>query len=126
MIKSVRLLDSAVSKVITVENLTSFYAMNDKSAVIIYLAGFHNHTKQSLLLKIYEKYPNAEYLHFSDIDAGGFLIFNNLVEKTGIPFKPYRMNVDELKSNISDSVDALKSNLNELEATISSVQESGN
>ena len=102
MIKSVSLLDSAFSKVITVENLTSFYAMNDKSAVIIYLAGFHNHTKQSLLLKIYEKYPNAEYLHFSDIDAGGFLIFNNLVEKTGIPFKPYRMNVDELKSNLNN------------------------
>ena len=102
MIKSVSLLDSAFSKVITVENLTSFYAMNDKSAVIIYLAGFHNHTKQSLLLKIYDKYPNAEFLHFSDIDAGGFLIFNNLVEKTGIPFKPYRMNVDELKSNLNN------------------------
>ena len=38
----------------------------------------------------------------SDIDAGGFLIFNNLVEKTGIPFKPFRMNVEELKSNLSN------------------------
>ena len=102
MIKNVILLDSQVSKVITVENLTTFYSLNDSDAVIIYLAGFHNHTKQSLLLKIYEKYPNAEYLHFSDIDAGGFLIFNNLVEKTGIPFKPFRMNVEELKSNLSN------------------------
>ncbi len=102
MIKNVILLDSQVSKVITVENLTTFYSLNDSDTVIIYLAGFHNHTKQSLLLKIYEKYPNAEYLHFSDIDAGGFLIFNNLIEKTGIPFKPFRMNVEELKSNLSN------------------------
>ena len=52
MIKNVILLDSQVSKVITVENLTTFYSLNDSDAVIIYLAGFHNHTKQSLLLKI--------------------------------------------------------------------------
>ncbi len=102
MIDDLLLLDSEVSKVITVENLTSFYSIKDKDAVIIYLAGFHNHTKQSLLLKIYEKYPNAEYLHFSDIDAGGFLIFNNLVEKTKIPFKPFRMNVAEIESNIGN------------------------
>ena len=93
MINKVILLDSSVSKVITVENLTSFYAMNNRDAVIIYLAGFHNHTKQNLLLKIYEKYPKTEYFHFGDIDAGGFLIFNNLVQKTGIPFKPYKMDI---------------------------------
>ncbi len=100
MIKSLILLDSNVTKVITVENLTSFYSLNDKDAVIIYLAGFHNHTKHDLLLKIYNKFPNAEYLHFSDIDAGGFLIFNNLVEKTMIPFKPYRMGIEELQGNL--------------------------
>ena len=100
MIKSLILLDSNVTKVITVENLTSFYSLNDKDAVIIYLAGFHNHTKHDLLLKIYNKFPNAEYWHFSDIDAGGFLIFNNLVEKTMIPFKPYRMGIEELQGNL--------------------------
>lgn len=103
MINKVILLDSSVSKVITVENLTSFYAMNNRDAVIIYLAGFHNHTKQNLLLKIYEKYPKTEYFHFGDIDAGGFLIFNNLVQKTGIPFKPYKMDIFELKSNLKNS-----------------------
>ena len=102
MIEHLSLLDSNITKVITVENLTSFYSLNDKEAVIIYLAGFHNHTKQSLLLKIYEEYPKADYLHFSDIDAGGFLIFKNLVEKTGIPFKPYKMNVAELESNVGN------------------------
>lgn len=96
MIKRLVILDSNVTKIITVENLTTFYSLNDKDAVLIYLAGFHNHTKQSLLLKIYKQYPNAKYYHFSDIDCGGFLIFNNLVEKTKIPFIPYRMNKTEL------------------------------
>ena len=50
-------------------------------------------------MKVYEKYPKAQYFHFGDIDAGGFLIFNNLIEKTGIPFIPYRMSVNELKQN---------------------------
>lgn len=96
MIRSLEIIDSNVTKVITVENLTSFYALDDKEAVIVYLAGFHNHTKQELLKKIYSKYLNAEYLHFSDIDAGGFWIYQKLKEKTGIPFIPYRMSVKEL------------------------------
>ena len=99
MIESLVLINSEVSKIITVENLTSFYSINDVNSVIIYLAGFHNHTKQKLLLKIYEKYPMADYFHFGDIDAGGFLIFNNLIEKTKIPFKPYKMSISELESN---------------------------
>lgn len=99
MIESLVLINSEVSKIITVENLTSFYSINDVNSVIIYLAGFHNHTKQKLLLKIYEKYPMVDYFHFGDIDAGGFLIFNNLIEKTKIPFKPYKMSISELESN---------------------------
>lgn len=99
MIESLALINSEVSKIITVENLTSFYSINDVSSVIIYLAGFHNHTKQKLLLKIYEKYPLADYFHFGDIDVGGFLIFNNLIEKTKIPFKPYKMSISELENN---------------------------
>ena len=106
MIRSLEIIDSNVTKVITVENLTSFYALDDKEAVIVYLAGFHNHTKQELLKKIYSKYLNAEYLHFSDIDAGGFWIYQKLKEKTGIPFIPYRMSVKELIDN--------KDNLNKL------------
>lgn len=51
MIKHLSLLDSQVAKVITVESLITFYAMNNKEEEI-YLAGFHNHTKQNLLIKI--------------------------------------------------------------------------
>jgi len=109
MIDSLIINDCNVTKVITVENLTTFYGLDDKDAVIIYLAGFHNHTKQKLLLKIYEKFPEANYYHFSDIDAGGFLIYNNLKNKTQIPFKPYRMDINELVNN-KDSLKCLTEN----------------
>lgn len=101
-IKDMQMLDSDFKKVITVENLTTFKQYQDDDAVIIYLAGFNNHTKQMLLKKIYEKYPGMEYFHFSDIDCGGFLIFNHLVESTGIPFKPLHMSVEDM--NDSDIV----------------------
>jgi hypothetical protein len=109
MIDSLIINDCNVTKVITVENLTTFYGLDDKDAVIIYLAGFHNHTKQKLLLKIYEKFPEANYYHFSDIDAGGFLIYNNLKKKTQIPFIPYRMDINELVNN-KDSLKGLTEN----------------
>ncbi len=96
-ISDMEILDSKFKRVITIENLTTFKGYQDKQAVIIYLAGFNNHTKQMLLKKIYERYPNKEYLHFSDIDCGGFLIFNHLVESTGIPFKPFHMSVTDMK-----------------------------
>lgn len=107
MIKDLTIIKSDIKRIITVENLTTFYGLNE-DALIIYLAGFHNSIKQQLLLKIYEMYPNAEYYHFSDIDAGGFWIYNNLKNKTCIPFKPFRMGIKELENN--------KDNLKELTA----------
>ena len=117
MIRRLEIIDSNVTKVITVENLTSFYALDDKEAVIVYLAGFHNHTKQELLKKIYSKYLNAEYLHFSDIDAGGFWIYQKLKEKTGNPFIPYRKSVKELidnKDNLKKLTENDKKRLNKM------------
>lgn len=99
MINNLEIINSNVHKILTVENLTTFYSLDDKDSVIIYLAGFHNHTKQKLLKKIYSKYPNAQYFHFGDIDAGGFWIYQTLKEKTDIPFSPYRMNIKELIEN---------------------------
>ncbi len=96
-IRDMEIKNSKFKRVITIENLTTFKGYQDDKAVIIYLAGFNNHTKQMLLKKIYEKYPDKEYLHFSDIDCGGFLIFNHLVESTGIPFKPLHMSVSDMK-----------------------------
>ncbi len=40
--------------------------------------------------------PQVEWLHFGDIDVGGFEILFDLRKKTGIPFWPYRMDAAEL------------------------------
>lgn len=100
MIKQLKFLPSKFNRLITVENLTTFYNINDDNALVIFLSGFHNHTKQMLIKKIYEHFNVQNCYHFGDIDAGGFIIFNNLVKSTGIPFKPYKMGVDELKANL--------------------------
>lgn len=47
--------------------------------------------------KIYDENKHCEYMHEGDIDVHGFLILENLREKTGIPFKLLNMDVDTLK-----------------------------
>ena len=98
MIKALVPIKISAERVITVENLTSFYGLQDSKALIIYLGGYHNHTKNMLLQRIKDIFPQGEYYHFGDIDAGGFYILNHLKEATGIPFKPYKMGVAELET----------------------------
>ena len=78
-------------RVITVENLTTYYDSDEEGAVFIYLGGFHNDSKQRLLKKLYSDNKNKYYYHKGDIDVYGFLILENLREKTGIPFEPLMM-----------------------------------
>lgn len=103
MIFDLVFMDTTARKVITVENLTSFYKLGEPDAIIIYLAGYHNHTRQELCRKLYASFPELEYLHFGDIDAGGFSIYHNLCRKTGIDFRPYRMGVEELEQHKDSS-----------------------
>lgn len=95
-IKSIEVLDVSAKALYTIENLTSFDVFDKKDAVVIYLGGFHNTIKRELIQKIYKAVPNVEYLHYGDIDAGGFYILNHLRIKTGIVFKPFMMGIDEL------------------------------
>ncbi len=99
MIDNMKILPSEFDNVITVENLTSFKTLKEKNSIIIFLSGFNSHTKQMLLKKIFDLYPNKRYYHFGDIDVGGFRIFNHLKKSTKIPFVPYRMGLKELKEN---------------------------
>ncbi len=117
MIRDLEIMKTDIIKVITVENLTTFYGLNE-DALIIYLAGFHNNIKQQLLKKIYETYPNAIYLHFSDIDFGGFWIYHNLKVKTGIPFKPYKMSIKELEDNKKNLKKLTVNDVNRLESLL--------
>lgn len=89
---------SAIKRVITIENLTTFFRWEEPESLIIYLGGYHNAVRRALLKAVYEALPDAEYYHFGDIDAGGFEIYRDLCQKTGIPFEMYRMNLDTLKA----------------------------
>lgn len=88
---------SSVRRVITIENLTTFFRWKEEHSILIYLGGYHNAVRRKLLKGIYEAIPQAEYLHFGDIDAGGFQIYRDLCVKTGIPFQPYLMGIEQLK-----------------------------
>ena len=68
-----------------------------KNYFVIYLAGYHNIAKQSLIKLIASQNDVKEWYHFGDIDPDGFLILENLKKKTGINFKPVYMSINELK-----------------------------
>lgn len=85
-----------IQKVITIENLTAFFGWQEKNSLIIYLGGYHNSARRELLRMVYRDVPDAVYLHFGDIDVGGFEIYRDLCVKTGIPFRTYRMGIPEL------------------------------
>ena len=84
-------------KVITVENLTTYHDCDELDAVYIYLGGYHNTSKQRLLELIYENNSDKEYYHEGDLDVYGFLILENLILKTQIPFKPLLMDVETIE-----------------------------
>ena len=85
------------SKVITIENLTTFNSYEDKDAFAIYLGGYHNSIRRKLIRKIHEQNPDKAYFHYGDIDAGGFNILLDLRAKTGISFAPFNMDVATLE-----------------------------
>lgn len=93
-IKSFMISDSAI---MTVENLASYNRIYEKDYFVIYLAGYHNIAKQSLIKLIPSQNDVKEWYHFGDIDPDGFLILENLKKKTGINFKPVYMSINELK-----------------------------
>ncbi len=89
---------AAVKQVITIENLTTFFRWQEEDSLLVYLGGYHNSVRRALLMELHAACPQAAYLHFGDIDAGGFEIYRDLREKTGIPFRMYRMDLETLQA----------------------------
>ena len=90
------------NKIVTIENLTSFYTFEDEDAVILYLGGFHNSAKRELIRKIFDFNNKLSFYHSGDIDCGGFEILIDLRNKTGIDFKPLLMGIDQLAKYINE------------------------
>ena len=83
----------SASKVVTIENLTTFHSYTDEDAFVIYLGGYHNSIRRKMIRMLYENNPDIMYYHCGDIDAGGFYILLDLRKKTGIPFEALKMDV---------------------------------
>lgn len=95
-IKRIKMIKVNSNRIVTVENLTSYNRINDNKTTFIYLSGYHNTAKQSFLKKIAENNKDVSWFHFGDIDPDGYFILKNLVEKTGIPFVPLYMDIQQL------------------------------
>ncbi|MGN6715264.1 Wadjet anti-phage system protein JetD domain-containing protein [Anaerocolumna jejuensis] len=84
------------TRFMTIENRTSYLRYSAFSEVIFYLGGYANRFQRNFIKKVYEDNQDVEYLHFGDIDAGGFWIHYNLCKITGVEFKTFSMSEDEL------------------------------
>lgn len=89
--------DVSVKRIITIENLTTFFRWEEPDSVLNYLGGYHNAVRRKFLQKLYQVFSEAEYFHFGDIDVGGFEIYEDLCRRTGIPFTTYKMGISELE-----------------------------
>ena len=85
-----------LDKVITIENQTTFNYFSDHSFLTLYSEGYVSSSMVNFLKKISEFKPNLSFYHFGDIDWGGLNIYLDLVSKTNLPFKPYKMDIETL------------------------------
>lgn len=101
MLKNIDSIEVLGSTVITIENLTTFNAFKCTDAFAIYLGGYHNTNRRNFIRRVYNQNSNKIFLHFGDIDAGGFYILEHLRKRTEINFSPYKMDAETLKENLA-------------------------
>lgn len=85
------------SKMMTIENLTSFHRMHDQDTSYIYLSGYHNTLKQRFIKRLARENSILKWYHFGDLDPDGFFILEHLKRGTGINFEPFHMDLEDLK-----------------------------
>ncbi|AGC68875.1 hypothetical protein Cst_c18980 [Thermoclostridium stercorarium subsp. stercorarium DSM 8532] len=88
------------SKFMTIENRTSYLRYKHPDVVTFYLGGYANRYQRDFIKMVYKANPTITYLHFGDIDPGGFWIHYNLCQVTGIEFGMFCMSVEELRNNV--------------------------
>ena len=96
-IKDIAAFEIKDTKIMTVENLTSFNRIKEADTFYIFLSGYHNSAKQKFIKTLHIQNQQKKYLHFGDIDPDGFYILQNLCTKTNINFEPYKMGIEELE-----------------------------
>ena len=51
--------NSGIKKILTIENLTTFFRWQEKDSLMIYLGGYHNSVRRKLLELLYQDFPKA-------------------------------------------------------------------
>ena len=82
----------------TIENRASYLRYGRDDVVVFYLGGYANRYQTDFIKMVYASNTNACYLHFGDIDAGGFWIHHNLCKVTGVNFELFSMSAHELEN----------------------------
>lgn len=94
---------SSIQRVVFIENKANYidYQANHRNAgdLIVYHGGFYSPIKGLLFSKIYEGCTNAAFYHWSDIDLGGFRLFNRLRMNIAPSVQPLFMDVETLQNN---------------------------
>jgi hypothetical protein len=87
---------SAIRRVISVENETSFLDLiesreNTSETILVYTEGHANRAVVALLRLIAQTCPNAGFHHQGDLDLYGVRILASLVERSGLAIEPMYM-----------------------------------
>lgn len=85
------------SRLMTVENKTSYQRMRAEGTAFLYLGGYANRHQIQFLRKVIWDNPKLAYCHFGDIDAGGFFIHRHLCRATSMNFAMFCMGIEQLK-----------------------------
>jgi len=107
MVYQIEVVSCTASAVVTVENKTSYYhylRQGPADHLTVYLGGYHNRACGELLRKIHAylraSSSGVPFYHWGDMDLGGFRIWRDLCEKTGIPFEPLYMDERDYLSHL--------------------------
>ncbi|MDD3416108.1 MAG: DUF2220 family protein [Lachnospiraceae bacterium] len=96
-IEGIQHIQVKVSTVMTIENKISYQRVTNKKMATMYLGGFATRYQIEFLKKVKQDNPDLYYLHFGDIDVGGFWIHKHLCQRTNIPFELYAMGKQQLR-----------------------------
>lgn len=95
-----------IQRIIFIENKANyiqFIAQNkDKELMTVFHGGFYSPVRGTFFRKLYEAAfaRGVEFFHWSDMDLGGFMLFNRLKANIIPSLKPYIMNLSAFESKI--------------------------
>lgn len=95
-IRKIKKITVGTENVMTIENKTSYCRFEKDGCSTIYLGGYANRHQIEFIKKIYFDNRNCNFLHFGDIDVGGFLIHQHLCNATGVEFQFFHMGKEDL------------------------------